>query len=1072
MKGENKEVDPEKEALTEETNPEKEEKEDDQAEKSMDDILSEGSKKAAKEGYEGFNGAMSTVLPLPVVGKVKKAPSDKALLNFLATGQMTMQEMTKKLDEETKFENPEVEKRVNDAQKPEARNVSKLWDQIKLWAHETTQPLKYLNVNKWPREANLLREFKGIMDFAKAKSTLYVKTLTDNLTPIQYRILSRRIWLADLLESVQKGENMRGIDGKFSFGFNSEEEIQKHFDKYDAFMRADDKILDAYKMRQAFMGEFKKTLVDSGLLQETDIDNYYHRRIKEYQADQQHDRSILFGREIGDKKRGFQKQRTGTRGLDYSTNFIETDWKVVTEGLYEIEKRKILNDLMSPFEKQLNAMLKEFKTKYDAVLDQLTQVHGEDSQEVKSYKRSKKQLKTKFLDDNKPDGYVLWRTDESNRLFWGKSVSQTAIDKAIDQAQQNDNSGVGLAMNVIEGLINDLRPGLMVGSKRKQYMIPAELAKQLDFMAENEQTSTSSNIANKITAEWKKLVLLSPFRLVRYNINNLGSDIDRTIQVEPRIAKYSVQSAKELWEYTRRGVVTPQILEAIRGGVIDSGFQISEIADVSEQTWAKALLEGGTMDKLFGKELLKDFAKKAANTPGTLWSKYLEFVTPYVQFRENVLRYAAYKLAVEKVERGDKFYWASNPKAIDAIGNERQKAAKLAREVYGDYRNISVTGESLRRLAMPFYSWFEINMKTHYNLLKNAGDPKVQRAMIRSAVLRGIPAITVRIGMAYFRIAMFTAAVQLWNEFAYGLYGGDDDSEDELRRSGAKGMGIIYGVDEKTGHIKVIPVQGAFYDFMEFFGIPVIWEDIEKIMYGENPWEGIKDTASTVGSGMGNRGFQMLSPIGKTPIELLSGQSYFPNVMAPVPIRDKWEYVAKSLTLGDEYNYFLTDKPQKESYLSRKLNNSLLLREIDIETITYYHARAIVQDYTGKKISGSDPKNPTAIAKKDAEYKFMMALKNNRLDLADKYILQYQMNGGNPRDLHSSIKNMDPLSGLGKKPKPGEMKSEYDDLQGMMVGLKPTTYFGKQLTKDDVLVFKDAMKYFYKMEIRASKKGL
>ena len=1072
MKGENKEVDPEKEALTEETNPEKEEKEDDQAEKSMDDILSEGSKKAAKEGYEGFNGAMSTVLPLPVVGKVKKAPSDKALLNFLATGQMTMQEMTKKLDEETKFENPEVEKRVNDAQKPEARNVSKLWDQIKLWAHETTQPLKYLNVNKWAREANLLREFKGIMDFAKAKSTLYVKTLTDNLTPIQYRILSRRIWLADLLESVQKGENMRGIDGKFSFGFNSEEEIQKHFDKYDEFMRADDKILDAYKMRQAFMGEFKKTLVDSGLLQETDIDNYYHRRIKEYQADQQHDRSILFGREIGDKKRGFQKQRTGTRGLDYSTNFIETDWKVVTEGLYEIEKRKILNDLMSPFEKQLNAMLKEFKTKYDAVLDQLTQVHGEDSQEVKSYKRSKKQLKTKFLEDNKPEGYVLWRTDESNRLFWGKSVSQSAIDKAIDQAQQNDNSGVGLAMNVIEELINDLRPGLMVGSKRKQYMIPAELAKQLDFMAENEQTSTSSTIANRITAEWKKIVLLSPFRLVRYNINNLGSDIDRTIQVEPRIAKYSVQSAKELWEYTRRGVVTPQILEAIRGGVIDSGFQISEIADVSEQTWAKALLEGGTMDKLFGKELLKDFAKKAANTPGTLWSKYLEFVTPYVQFRENVLRYAAYKLAVEKVDRGDKFYWASNQKDIDAIEDKRQRAAKLAREVYGDYRNISVTGESLRRLAMPFYSWFEINMKTHLNLIKNAGDPRVQRAMVRSAVMRGIPAITVRIGMAYFRIAMMTTAVQIWNNYAYSIYGGDDDSEDKLRRSGAKGMNIIWGVDEKTGQIKVIPIQGAFYDLMEFFGIPVIWDDIERIMYGDDPLLGVKDTAATIGSGMLNRGVQMTTPFAKMPFELLTKQSYFPNVGAPTPIRDRWEYVAKALTLGDEYNYFLTDKPQKEGYLSRKLNNSLILREIDIENLTYYHARAIVQDYTGKKISGSDPKNPTAIAKKDAEYKFMMALKNNRLDLADKYILQYQMNGGNPRDLHSSIKNMDPLSGLSKKPKPGEMKSEYDDLQGMMVGLKPTTYFGKQLTKDDVLVFKDAMKYFYKMEIRASKKGL
>lgn len=1072
MKGENKEVEPETEALTEETDPEKEEKEDEEAEKSMDDILTKGSKKAADEGYEGFSGAMSTAIPLPVVGKVKKTPDNSALLNFLATGQMTMQQLEKKLDEETKFEDPEVEKRVNDAEKPEARNVSKFFDQVKLFVHETTQPLKYLDVRKWAREANLLREFKGIMDFSKAKSTLYVKTLTSNLTPIQYRILSRRIWLADLLESVQKGENMRGVDGKYSFGFNSEAEIQKHFDKYDKFMQADDKILEAYKMRQAFMGEFKKTLVDSGLLQETDIENYYHRRVLEYQADQEHDRSILFGREIGDKKRGFQKQRTGTRGLDYSTNFIETDWKVVTEGLYEIEKRKILNDIMSPFEKQLNALVKEFKTKYNAVLQQLIDVHGEESPEVKAYKRSKKQLKNKFLEDNKPEGYVFWRTDESNRLFWGKTVTQATIDKAIDLAQQSDNSGIGQAMGVIEGLINDLRPGLMVGSKRKQYMIPEQLAKQLDFMAENEQTSTASNLANTITAEWKKLVLLSPFRLVRYNINNLGSDIDRTIQVEPQIAKYAGASAKELWEYTRKGVVTPQILEAIRGGVIDSGFQISEIADLSEQSWAKALLQGGTMDQLFGKELLKDFAKKAKNTPGNLWNKYLNFVTPYVQFRENVLRYAAYKLAVEKVEKGNKFYWASNPKAIDTIEDKRQRAAKLAREVYGDYRNISVTGESLRRLAMPFYSWFEINMKTHYNLLKNAGDPKVQRAMIRSAVMRGIPAITVRIGMAYLRVAMVTTAVQLWNNYAYGLYGGDDDSEDKLRRSGAKGMNIIVGVDEKTGQIKVIPIQGAFYDFMEFFGIPVIWDDIERIMYGEDPWAGVKDTAGTVGFGMLNRGVQMSTPFAKMPVELLTKQSYFPNVGAPTPINDRWEYVAKALTLGDEYNYFLTDKPQKESYLGRKLNNSLILREIDVETLTYYHARAIVQSYTGKKISGSDPKNPTASAKKDAEYKFMMALKNNRLDLADKHLLQYMINGGNPRDLHSSIKNLDPLSGLSKTVKPGEMKSEYQDMQDMMLGVKPTTHFGKQLTKDEVLVFKDAMRYFYKMQNRGYQKGI
>lgn len=1048
------------------------------ADESLEEQLAKASSKAAKEGFEDFKGAMSTALPLPVVGQIKKTPSNNALLNVIATGIATKEQLEKELEEKVKIANPAVEVRFNEAQKPEARNMETLWDRVKLWVHEFTQPLKYLDVNKYPREANLLREFKTVMTYVKEMSAGYVKNVVSNLTPTQYKVLSRRIILADLLESIDNPElNMQGVDGKYPFGFETRDEIQAEYDKYDKFMNGDAQIKDAFEMREQFMNQFKKLLIESGLMDDADIQSYYHRRVLEYRNDVQHDMSILFGRDIGDKKRSFQRKRTGTRGMDYSTNFIETDFKVVTEGLYEIEKRKILNDIMAPFEKELADLKKAFAKGYDAQLETLKKNHGKDSPEVDVYKKSRRALQQRYLEAYMPEGYVFWRISDENRLFWGKSITESAIDEVLDEAQQHDASGMSAAMQIVDGLINDgVRPALMVGAKPKEYMIPEQLARQLDFMAQNEHTSTTSNLANQVTGVWKQIMLLSPFRLMRYNINNLGSDIDRTIQVEPQIAKYATSSFKELWDYTRKGITTPQLLEAMRGGVIDSGFQISEIADLSELEWAKAVQGEATAQALFGRDYIKQLAINTAKKPGNLWKRYVEAISPYVQLRENVLRYAAYKLALEKINLNQKFYWASDRGSIDAIPDKRQRAAKLAREVYGDYRNISVTGESARRLLLPFYSWFEINMKTHYRLLKNAS-PVVQRKMIRSAVMRGIPATTVRVALAYARIGLVTAAIQLWNEHAaQWLFGGDDDDDTlmkKLLRSKAKGMNIIVGRDKQTGEFKVLPVQGAFYDFIEFFGIPVLWDDIDRVISGEDKIAAIKDTGKEIAGGMANRGVQLMTPFLKSPYEFAAKQSYFPNVFAPVPFNDRWEYAAKSLTLGDEYNYFLTDKPQKENYLSRKWNNSFLLREIDVEQLTYYQARAIVQQYTGKKMAGAaEPVNPTAQKKSEALHNFMMALKRNQLEAADKYILEFYLNGGKKSDLKTAVNNTDPLSGLAKKAKPGEYKSEYDDVLDIIRGQKPTTYFGKQLTSDEILVFRDAMDYFYKIKVKSYQKGL
>jgi hypothetical protein len=409
----------------------------------------------------------------------------------------------------------------------------------------------------------------------------------------------------------------------------------RHLQKYEDFSKADPMIQKAYNARENFMQVFKENMLEAGLLTENDIENYYHRRVLTYQNDE-YNRSILFGKTLGDKKRDFQKRRTGTRGMDYSTNFIETEFKVVAEGLFELEKQKQLKDLMEPFENELKALVARFNREFNKKTEDLTKQYGENSLEVQLHDESRRDQKKKFLEENIPEGYVFYRVSEENRLFWGKTVSQQAIDKTLESAQAQ------IPINdVIDELLNSIGTGLMVGAKRKQYMVPEPLAEQLEFMAKDEMVHPSTALVTAITSEWKKLMLLSPFRIFRYNLNNLGGDIDRTLQVDAEILKYGKEAASELWDFTHYGNITTTLSEAMRGSVIDSGFEISELADLTKQQWATHFLDksgGPDIQDIFGKKWAKDMAIEAVKKPGTMYDRYMEKVRQTQGKRSSICR--------------------------------------------------------------------------------------------------------------------------------------------------------------------------------------------------------------------------------------------------------------------------------------------------------------------------------------------------------------------------------------------------------------------------------------------------
>lgn len=1025
--------------------------------KTIEDAITDVSKLSG-ETHQPFRGAMATGIPLPVVGKSKVTKSNKDLLNLVQQNHLSQAELEKELDRQIQPDDADVAKRMDDASAGAKPNMAgTVLQNLKDWLSGFRSHYKYLSEKGFPREANILREFEGLKVWANGQATIYVKGVVEPLTPQQYKILSYRIILADMLGSIKQGLNMTGLDGKLPFGFNSQAEVERNIQKYDDFISADPKLKKAYDARQDFMDIFKESLLSAGLLSENEIEDYYHRRVLAYQSED-FANDILFGKTMGDKKRDFQKSRSGTRGLDYSTNFIETEFKVVAEGLFELEKQKQLKDLMEPYEKELKALTSKFDREFNKESEDLKQKFGDNSPEVQVHELTRRDMKKKFLTDNIPEGYVFYRVSEENRLFWGKTITEKALNNTIEAAQNQ------VPVNdVVDELLNSIGTGLMVGAKRKQYMVPKPIAEQLEEMSRDEVVHPGAALLSEITSEWKKLMLLSPFRFFRYNLNNLGGDIDRTLQIDAEILKYGKEAASELWDFTHYGNVTPELAQAMRGNVVDSGFEISELADLSKQEWATHFFDrsgGPSAQDIFGKQWMKDMALSAVEKPGSMYDQYMQWAGKYARLRENVLRFAAYKLALEKQAKGEKFYWASRKSSIDAITDTRQKVAKLAREAYGDYGNISYSGKALRKYAIPFYSWLEINMGTNLRLLKNANSPAVQKAMMRSAIMRGIPGMAVRVALANMKVLLFTAMVQAWNRFLFPLIGDDDDDVAErLRRSNMKGMHILISYDPETGHVRGIPTSGAFYDFVDFFGIPGAISDVERMIIGKG---GPMDILKTVGAQMLNRSVQMVNPAPKIVAELAGKKSYFPDIANPIPFDDRWEYLANIVTLKDEYNHFLSDKPQKESYLARKWNNSLLIREFDPETLAYYQAKRIISDYTGKKEGSSDPTNPNEIAKKRALDYYALSLRYNHPEEATKYLIEYYMAGGTANGLQAKINSTDPFKGLSKTPKMGEAVSEFQDIQNAILikGYEPTTYFGKQLSPDELSTMRDAMRYY------------
>jgi hypothetical protein len=304
----------------------------------------------------------------------------------------------------------------------------------------------------------------------------------------------------------------------------------------------------------------------------------------------------------------------------------------------------------------------------------------------------------------------------------------------------------------------------------------------------------------------------------------------------------------------------------------------------------------------------------------------------------------------------------------------------------------------------------EVNPKRYVQLFKNAAHGDNSAAAVGRAMGAKGAVASIRVGKFAIKAIGLSALLFLYNMLFYR------DEEEELPNDVRRKPHIILGRNS-DGTVRYFNRLGAFNDFLEWFGVDESPYDVVDFLNGkrtlkEITTDNIKKPVNKIANG--------LTPYIKLPLEMLTGLKFYPNAFAPTHIRDRWEHLAREAGLAGTYKSIM-DRPKRQGDEGLGVEK-LLWYESDPREAAYYDI--MDQKYRYLRRIGKSPggySEPTQ--KSNALYYYKMAIKYKDREAANRYLLEYAVNGGTRQGLKQSLSYLDPLRGLG-----GEKKSFVDSL--------------------------------------------
>ncbi len=613
---------------------------------------------------------------------------------------------------------------------------------------------------------------------------------------------------------------------------------------------------------------------------------------------------------------------------------------------------------------------------------------------------------------------VVWQPEKGSIFYRAQTLPERALERFLEEIRSDESEAVD--KEAVEALLGKASEALVKAGPKQEWVIPEGLAHTLDNWKGGGREKGFESTWVTLQQGWKQWVLLNPVRALRYTLNNESGDVDVVIAAFPGALRGWAQAARDLWKYTVKEdksdtALVEEIQRATKLGVVSSGQSFQEIPDINEAGAFKGLTS--------------DDPNVVQKTLETYWSGTKKFST----WRENTLRLAVFRYLEKELKAGAKLYGASRRHEVDAIKDTGERAAKIARELVGDYGNISVSGQYIRRHLIPFYSWMEINAPRYVRLLQNAAyedrggrrgggggdDERGGRGGRGGAAGRVAGVAAKKIAVNYAKLALFApllyGAIQAWNHLVF-------PEEEKLLAGNRKTLHLILGRNS-DGSIRSIRLQGALSDALEIFGAGNVVSDVMDIASGKSTWRNKLNDALTSPIDKIVGGWE---PFSKTLFELGFGYKSYPSLfkegttdLSPKKIRDLAEYAGDVVwPVGALYRK-VTGRPRRPSPdmgipWAGPLLDMLLVARTDPGEAAYWYSRNLAGKFLEAQGKTPSTGGPTGEAKDraDALYYFKRACEWGDDDAAGKWLAEYYELGGTPQKMNEAFVREHPLGGL------------------------------------------------------------
>lgn len=779
------------------------------------------------------------------------------------------------------------------------------------------------------RAQEWFRQLESAPEFSQETAIRSLEKITKGLTPAEFDVFQRKVVLDDFAHGASEGVT------EFPFGMTATDVARENL-KYANMVMTMPKVAEALKTRRETMDAIGADLVRYGILRAEQLKNpaYFRHEVLKYARD--YNQAVGTGKEIRKPKPGYSKQRTWSNE-DISSNYLEVDGAFMMRAGMDIATAKMIEKVKKSDYNIKDQLVAQAKAENEKWL-RAAGINPAGLKPAEIRQAMGKDFKT--WRDFIPDTHTTWQADKGLLYHSGTALSDHVAMDALDA--MSDPDYLNVAPNVLSDVVDGMRKALMVSGRKPEMVLPTEMVKTLQQFKDPKRDTLLQAAAAIPLGKWKQWILLNPRRVLKYNLNNMSGDLDAVIAGNIHALKKLGPAVRELWQ-VMKGKAEPsqRYLEASERGVFNSGLSIQEIPEIK------------SLDPF--QKLLSD--KKGFSGTKSALMKMWRASKDYTQFRENWLRYAAYLDYAERLDAGESMdsigYGAAHKALVDGLDDNRDKAAVLARSLVGDYGSISHYGQDIRRTIIPFYSWLEVNTARYSRLFRNAFAQSINQGL-KTGGIAGLAVGAKTAAWLGIRYAMVNGMIYAWNNMMF------PDEEKELPKEDQAQLHVLLGRDA-DGNIRSLRLQGALSDFLGWIG----YNDV--VSLGRDIASGnvkFKDVAKAPV----NRIVSGLTPVFKTPLEMITGNRYFPDVFRPRPIDDRWREFARMFSAENEYDA-IVGNPSR-GYLNSWVGSVTYNRNPG--EMAYNETRSLIRDFKESKGEASSGFSTSPKAEIAKDYKLAL----------------------------------------------------------------------------------------------------